>query len=429
MSVKGYVIFHRHGQRAPAKNLISISGVLSEETKLWEKLVDDCKPLHALVKFMPIKNTLNNPKERDLVTFPYGNITNKGMLHLQDIGKQMSNLFPLLKNTREILVLATNYQRTQASAQMLVSGLFKDDLFPDIYDNQQQNGRSSYCSSFPNSPIEINVRDIRDCSMSFYEGKPLLSQRLFSQTQCSESFLQMENSQDILLTKESLGKFLPGLILPISNSMASIHQNNFDWLAAFDYFTCREAHNLPVHEGTEEYSAIVKSHLGLRYSHYYANMEHLAHAAVPLLEDLERSIISHKIQSNTEIRNHDLFPSNNGIFLNLFSGHDCNLLCLLYALKADIVRNSESKIDLYSQSDCSSIFWPDYGSSLVFEVSGHNVLNEKENGEGVIITAYLDLKPLSLDIGQSHHGSSFTLEDLRQRIKDLKVYMTLSRLE
>jgi hypothetical protein len=49
--------------------------------------------------------------------------------------------------------------------------------------------------------------------------------------------------------------------------------------------------------------------------------------------------------------------------------------------------------------------------------------------EGVIITAYLDLKPLSLDIGQCHHKFSFTLEDIRQRIKDLKVYMTLSRLE
>jgi hypothetical protein len=381
MIVKGYVIFHRHGERAPAKSLL---GILSEETKMWKKLVDKGKPLHDFVKFMPINNSRNNPIQRDRLTFPYGNITNKGMLHMAKIGEQILSSFPLLKNTRDISVFATNYQRTQASAQMFVSGVFKDQI---QHDKQQQlkfpeNDRSSYCNEFPPSSIEINVRDIRDCSMSFYEGKPLLSQRLFSKTQSSESFLHIENSRDILLTKQSLGKFLPGLIsqsdsVPISNSVSSIHQNKFDWLAAFDYFTCREAHNLPVLDGTEEYSDIVKAHLGLRYSHYYSDMEHLAHAAVPLLEDLQRSITSHKTQPDTEMRDHESFPLKNssidgGVFLKLFSGHDCNILCLLYALKADIVSNSCSKVDPHSQVD-SYKFWPDYGETLLYNETMYRI--------------------------------------------------------
>lgn len=48
----------------------------------------------------------------------------------------------------------------------------------------------------------------------------------------------------------------------------------------------------------------------------------------------------------------------------------------------------------------------------------------EEDGLTITITAHLDFKPLSLDIGQSCDPFSFTLEDLKRRIKYLRGFIT-----
>ena len=40
----------------------------------------------------------------------------------------------------------------------------------------------------------------------------------------------------------------------------------FDWLSAFDYFICREAHEVPLLQNIAHLSPIVKSHISSRFS-------------------------------------------------------------------------------------------------------------------------------------------------------------------
>ena len=69
---------------------------------------------------------------------------------------------------------------------------------------------------------------------------------------------------------------------------------------------------------------------------------HLAHTAVPLLLDLEKTLPTSKDSTGTSA----------GLTVTLFSGHDINILALLFALKADIM--TPPKADELK-------YWPDYG--------------------------------------------------------------------
>jgi hypothetical protein len=77
----------------------------------------------------------------------------------------------------------------------------------------------------------------------------------------------------------------------------------------------------------------------------YRDPVHLAHTAVPLLLDLEKSLPTSKSSTGTGA----------GLTVTLFSGHDINILALLFALKADIM--TPPKADELK-------YWPDYGKSV-----------------------------------------------------------------
>lgn len=65
--------------------------------------------------------------------------------------------------------------------------------------------------------------------------------------------MQSESTVEIMIAKEQLIKYIPALSLgPVSGSTSRGHeasQMRFDWLGAFDYFNCREAHELPLVAG------------------------------------------------------------------------------------------------------------------------------------------------------------------------------------
>lgn len=81
---------------------------------------------------------------------------------------------------------------------------------------------------------------------------------------------------------------------------------------------------------------------------------HLAHAAVPLLVDLERSISSTDTLGKASVFQPTSTELPDNLTVKLYSGHDITVLALLYALKADIIEESDG------------FFWPDYGKLLMF---------------------------------------------------------------
>lgn len=109
----GYVVLHRHGHRAPEKNLFKLN---DNETQLWLSLLPRQETLQELSATYPIRIHENNPRPQfDVATKPFGCITSKGVDHLKSVGKRLKDTFPDLHNIRNAKVYATNYQRTQVS--------------------------------------------------------------------------------------------------------------------------------------------------------------------------------------------------------------------------------------------------------------------------------------------------------------------------
>ena len=112
--IRAYIIFNRHGHRAPGRNVM-LGGALQEEKELWQSCVvcndnDDNESLSVTIKQHP-----TNGIARDLITHPFGCITKRGRDYLEAVGKKVSNFFPSIKTVHSdnLMVYSTNYQRTQ----------------------------------------------------------------------------------------------------------------------------------------------------------------------------------------------------------------------------------------------------------------------------------------------------------------------------
>jgi hypothetical protein len=108
--VLGYVILHRHGHRAPERNIFQTTS----EIDLWTSLLPSNELITSLQEQYPLRiNEKNQKPQFDVKTRPFGCITQKGVSHLQSIGRNLCETFPSLKGIKNARVYATNYQRTQ----------------------------------------------------------------------------------------------------------------------------------------------------------------------------------------------------------------------------------------------------------------------------------------------------------------------------
>ena len=112
-SVLGYVFFHRHGQRAPAKNIFKSN----EEVKIWNSLLPDITTIRNLSFKYPIKlhESLSYGTQPDCKTKPFGYITKQGVDFMYNIGEKTRGIFPSLATISSIEVFSTHYRRTQVS--------------------------------------------------------------------------------------------------------------------------------------------------------------------------------------------------------------------------------------------------------------------------------------------------------------------------
>jgi len=204
--------------------------------------------------------------------------------------------------------------------------------------------------------------------MSFYDGNLTVGKKLIAEAQASPAFRELDASTETV--KQALLNTLP---------LLQKDGSKIDWMAAFDYFACRKAHGLAVSAELESLSDEVTEIVAKRFSLYFSNAEHLNQLTAPLLRDLNASIARIVEHSNTAAQ------SSPGLVV--FSGHDVNILGLLYAIEAD-------------KSVIRPPFWPDYGSNVIFEVvestsqadsRSHNRTEKIYN-----LNSYFNLKPIDI---------------------------------
>lgn len=126
--LRGFVIFNRHGHRAPSRNIMRGED-LAIEAELWRSYVlreDSMNTSPIAIKQHPA-----NGIARDLITHPFGCITMRGREHLKNTGRGISHRFPALRDVKveNLSVYSTNYQRTQVRAEAACNSQYSRNYF------------------------------------------------------------------------------------------------------------------------------------------------------------------------------------------------------------------------------------------------------------------------------------------------------------
>jgi hypothetical protein len=308
-ALRSYVLLHRHGHRSPAINLFTGDEALGE-SKLWHKLLVQESDHVEMSRMHPIVSPYHNSAERhDVKTHPYGCLTSKGRMHMLGIGNDLAKRHKYLKgvSAANTWVCSTNFQRTQASVQALLMGLgAKTDV-------------SVFC------------RHADKCGLALYnkEGN-VRTQQMLKAVQRTPEFLELEASPGIAAFRKTMLQEFPVL----KNGY-----HGFNYFGAFDFFQCRDKHSLPLIPALQDpaVALAINTHMAARFRLYFTHAEHIAQFILPLLRDIRKS----------------LFTRTN--LLTVFSGHDVNVLGLIYGLGIDHL--------------CPPNYWPDYGSTLLLEAN------------------------------------------------------------
>ncbi len=330
-STRSFILLHRHGHRSPSLNIYQNSGSALKESSLWNHLIVNQSEHSELSNQHPIHSPHHDLIKRiDVQTRPFGCLTGKGKVHMTKIGASLLKRHPLLKGTeidaQKISVNATNFQRTQASVQALLIGM---------------GVRTS---------IPVHCRHVDICGMAFYDRIDMTKTRkIIKRVQLTPEFIALESTELIKDARKQLISELPQLASNGPNGA-------FNYFAAFDYFYCREHHSLPIKQTLHDsrLSNVIERHMANRFRLYFTHKEHIAMFALPLLRD-----IRHAIDAKT--------------LLTVFSGHDVNILGLLYGLGLS---------DAFPEG-----YWPFFGATVMFEVD--------HDTEQISIWLDLDNKPLA----------------------------------
>ena len=159
------------------------------------------------------------------------------------------------------------------------------------------------------------------------------------------------------------------------------HRSGFDWMSALDYYTCRRGHGMTMDPSIAHLETQVYTHVCNRYSHYLTYPRYISNFKGLLVNEL-----IHVIQNSKE----------KPFQLHMYSGHDINILGLLYVLNATIIHPEYG----------TAYYWPDFGTTLALEIVG-----EQD------IRVYLNAEPCTLvrsdTLGNKVHTHIMTLDDLR----------------
>lgn len=400
---RSFIVFLRHGHRSPARALSPSGADISVENNIWKKLLfnDD----ETLNKRFPIVSHANNKEPDDSSHFPYGCLSSKGANYVREIGAKYQEFFKVkINENSRVCIFSSNYRRTQLSGQCFLDGLLKENSLQ----------------------IPVVVRDFNICSLIFYDKT--FAARLVKKVQSSPDFIRLENMDGISEIKDLLARFIPALIT----------KNGFNWPLAFDYFTTRSAHNLPMIPEIEQLSQTVKSHFISRYTLYNRDAEHLALSTLPLLQDILYQV-SNSLKRKEDPASHDTDH------ISIFSGHDITIIPLLHVLGAEVVVNKD--LDRVA-TDRSELAWPYFGSTVTLEVippdnssddSGiHNGYDS--NMENTRVKIFWDFRPIKINLQHFNEviagrdstekrsiaeSDSFSIRELNSLIITLETYLSV----
>jgi len=280
-----------------------------------------------------------------VASFPFGCLTSKGKVHMTKVGASLAKRHACLKGVgsqnKQVSASATNFQRTQASAQALLVGM---------------GARAE---------VPVVCRHVDGCGMALFDRKDGARARdLIKTVQATPEFVALEAGAEIKGVRELLTSELP--------SLGRGPGGGFNYFAAFDYFYCRREHSLPVLprlEG-ERFADIIEHHVASRFGLYFSHPERIALFVHPLLRDIQRALDSKGL-------------------LTVFSGHDVNILGLLYGLGLSdrLPRN----------------YWPSFGSSILLQAD--------DGTDEILLWCGTDEQPLA----------SFTMSELARIMEKHRV--------
>jgi hypothetical protein len=419
-TVEGVWVFHRHGDRTPARSLVA-DHMHEKEAAFWETKVPpiDKKYFKAFCKAFPVSIHESNNQGQFLDTrkAPYGFLTWKGMDQMKAVGESLAKRYnPTNGNWHDewdFQCFSTNYLRTTMSLQCLLDGMIglsKDDR--KTYQSPLSSSQTSYENVSAHHIIEnahgknqipIQVRDRRVETLNAFDKYPEIMKSLVQDIVGASTFIDKDGKAGFLAAR--LANFLPGLAATSSYGGPS----GINWIHAADHFVCRSAHatelsrflhlhNDPVVEQTLKamwYPTI--THLAWRFRQWYQNLPLLAALAGPPLKEIEKEMIA-AIAS----------PSSRKKVFRIYSCHDVTILGLLYGINVDFLATEErlKENGINGSPKEKWRFWPEYASNITFELvraediseSGRYFVRILLNGEPVRVLSTREKDKSSLSV-------------------------------
>ena len=390
--VEGVFLFHRHGDRAPARRLVPDT-FAEQEMRFWEERIPKGASLYdSLSDLFPtdIHFSNNDGKFFDTRRAPSGFLTWKGMEQMRLVGRECALRYSRLgyQATEEannmdsttgrdflkhwdIRAFSTCYLRTVKSVQCFLHGLLgKNQISYEEYqgcDAKAQSLRNEIALEAarerpvdPNDLISVYVRDRSIDTLNAFDRNPDLMRDLVSEVVNQTHFQKYDALAKPLASK--LSDLLPGLLAPGQKLFGG--PSGINWIHAADHFICRRSHGLPyskfcsdqtnhdrrIEEALASMHRPVIQHLAWRFRQWYKSPPLLAAIAAPPLREIEGQI-RRTIERDVGGRRAPMV---------IYSCHDVTILSLLYGLGAEFLEDDDNK-------DWKS-FWPSYASTLVIEL-------------------------------------------------------------
>ena len=381
--MKGVWVFHRHGDRTPARSLAA-EHMYEAEATFWETKVPPIDRTYssALSERFPVSFHESNDKGKfvDTEEPPYGFLTWKGMDQMRSIGETFARWY---KPTNadwygewDLQCYSTNYLRTTLSLQCLLHGMLDSEKERNDFYQSTSSHPISFANILPDHIIKsaqgkeripIQVRKKKADNLNSFDQNPEKMKNLVQSVAKTATFVEKDAEAGFLAAR--LANFLPGLSkIPSYGGLSGIN-----WVHAADHFTCRAAHNIPfslfiqvdedpVVEQTLDamwYPTMV--HLAWRFRQFYQSPSLLAALAGSPLKEIQEEMT--KILASP-------YTCDGRKPLRIYSCHDVTILGLLYAVNADFLASEKRTKDdgVYNTSNYNSSYWPEFASNLTFEL-------------------------------------------------------------
>jgi hypothetical protein len=413
-TVEGAWIFSRHGDRAPSRPLCP-AHMTDEEASFWNSRLPRPDSMAAFEEFSryfpPDIHPSNDGQFLDVRRAPFGFLTHTGIQQTRENGSRLFNRYDRhghhfpdherYLNAKDFLdvwdvrVYSTNYLRTVMSVQSFLDGLLGTGCSASLQDRDDKNEpkhsvenmRIPNHSSVPKDSsddalLRVQVRGRDEDTLNAFDRNPDMMAELVSEVISSPEFQERDGAAAPLAAR--LANILPGLARKKRKTSGfNAAPSGINWIEATDHFVCRSAHNIPFsrfsdfeHDDRIEQTLCALSHqttahLAWRFRQWYKHPSLLAAIAAPPLREIADELVG-----ATSLGVGEKHP------FTVYSCHDVTILALLYGIGADFLAGDERG---------GWRFWPEYASTLVFELVR---INDQNSDDSHVVRVLLNGKPV-----------------------------------